>query len=103
NFNVFTRATGDREWTPLSTDGSEANAYLWQSLSWSPDSKMLAAYRVKPGFKREVHYVMSSPEDQIQPKDVKRLYNKPGDVLDIDQPVLLDIATRKQTEISNAL
>ena len=32
---------------------------------------------------------MSSPEDQIQPKDVRRLYNKPGDVLDVDQPVLV--------------
>jgi dipeptidyl aminopeptidase/acylaminoacyl peptidase len=103
NFNVFTRAVGTRDWTPLSTDGSEANAYSIQSLSWSPDSKKLAAYRVKPGFKREVHYVMSSPEDQIQPKDVRRLYNKPGDVLDADQPVLFDLATRKQTEVSNAL
>ena len=103
NFNVFTRAVGTREWSALSTDGSEANAYSNQSLSWSPDSKKLAAYRVKPGFKREVHYVMSSPEDQIQPKDVRRLYSKPGDVLDTDQPVLFDIATHKQTNISNAL
>jgi dipeptidyl aminopeptidase/acylaminoacyl peptidase len=103
NFNVFTRTVGSRDWTPLSTDGSDANAYSIQSLSWSPDSRKLAAYRVKPGFKREVHYVMSSPEDQIQPKDVRRLYNKPGDVLDVDQPVLFDLATRKQTEISSAL
>jgi hypothetical protein len=103
NFNVFTRVVGTREWTPLSSDGSDANAYSIQSLSWSPNSKNLAAYRVRPGFRREVHYVMSSPEDQIQPKDVRRLYNKPGDVLDVDQPVLFDMATRKQTEISNAL
>ncbi|MGH7470219.1 MAG: DPP IV N-terminal domain-containing protein [Longimicrobiales bacterium] len=103
NFNVFTRAVGTGDWTALSTDGSDANAYVIQSLSWSPDSKKLAAYRVKPGFTREVHYVMSSPEDQIQPKDVRRLYNKPGDVLDVDQPVLFDLAARKQIEISSAL
>jgi dipeptidyl aminopeptidase/acylaminoacyl peptidase len=103
NFNVFLRTVGARDWTPLSTDGSDANAYSVQSISWSPDSKKLAAYRVKPGFRREVHYVMSSPEDQIQPKDVRRLYSKPGDVLDVDQPVLFDAATRRQTEISNAL
>src|SRR5262245_48161175 len=103
NFNVYVRAVGARDWTPLSFDGSDVNAYSIQSLSWSPDSKKLAAYRVKPGFKREVHYVMSSPEDQIQPKDVRRLYNKPGDVLDVDQPVLFDLTTRKQIEISNAL
>jgi dipeptidyl aminopeptidase/acylaminoacyl peptidase len=103
NFNVFTRPAGSSQWMPLSTDGSEANAYAIQSISWSPDSKKLAAYRVKPGFRREVHYIMSSPEDQIQPKDVRRLYSKPGDVLDVDQPVLFDLATRKQTEVSNAL
>ena len=103
NFNVSVRAVGARDWTPLSTDGSEANAYAIQSISWSPDSKKLAAYRVKPGYRREVHYVMSSPEDQIQPKDVRRLYSKPGDVLDVDQPVLFDVATRKQTDISNTL
>jgi dipeptidyl aminopeptidase/acylaminoacyl peptidase len=103
NFNVFTRAVGSRDWLPLSADGSDANAYSIQSLAWSPDSKKLAAYRVRPGFKREVHYVMSSPEDQVQPKDVRRLYNKPGDVLDMDQPVLFDLPTRRQTEISNAL
>jgi dipeptidyl aminopeptidase/acylaminoacyl peptidase len=103
NFNVFTRAVGTRDWKPLSTDGSEVNAYSLQSFAWSPDSKKLAAYRVRPGFKREVHYVSSSPEDQIQPKDVRRLYNKPGDVLDIDQPVLFDLGSRRQFEISNSL
>ena len=34
----------------------------------------------------------SSPEDQLQPKQSTLLYNKPGDVLDRDQPVLFDIA-----------
>jgi dipeptidyl aminopeptidase/acylaminoacyl peptidase len=103
NYNVFTRGVGARDWVPLSTDGSEGDAYAIQSLAWSPDSKWLAAYRVRPGFRREVHYVMSSPEDQIQPKDVRRLYNKPGDVLDVDQPVLFDVANRKPVEVPNAL
>lgn len=103
NFNIHVRARGAGDWTALSSDGSEANAYASASISWSPDSKRLAAYRVKPGFRREVHYVSSSPEDQIQPKDISRLYSKPGDVLDVDQPVLFELATRKQTEVSNTL
>jgi dipeptidyl aminopeptidase/acylaminoacyl peptidase len=108
NYNVFIRAvnqpgTPAASWTPLSTDGSEADAYVIQSVVWSPDSRRLAAYRVKPGYKREVHYVTSSPEDQIQPKHWSRLYNKPGDVLETAQPVLFDIATRRQTNVSNAL
>ena len=100
---MFIRASGAKDWRPLSTDGGPGNYYDPRTFSWSPDSRKLAAYRVRPGFKREVHYVQSSPEDQIQPKDVSRLYNKPGDVLDLDQPVLFDVASHKQTEISSAL
>ena len=65
NFNVAIRAVGSRDLTHLSTDGSEGNSYELSSIAWSPDSKKLAAYRVKPGYHREVHYVESSPEDQI--------------------------------------
>jgi dipeptidyl aminopeptidase/acylaminoacyl peptidase len=105
NFNVFIRPvnTPAAQWQPLSTDGSEANAFVIQSLVWSPDSRKLAAYRVTPGYKREVHYVTSSPEDQIQPKHWARLYNKPGDVLEQARPVIFDIATRKAVEPPNAL
>ena len=73
NYNVFVRHTGSREATALSTDGSEGNAYQLRSIVWSPDSKMIAAYRVKPGYRRMVRYVESSPEDQIQPKYMERL------------------------------
>ena len=51
----------------LSTDGSEGNYYDGASIVWSPDSTKLAAYRVRPGYRRLVHYVSSSPEDQLQP------------------------------------
>jgi hypothetical protein len=36
-------------------------------------------------------------EDQIQPKHETLLYNKPGDVVDIEQPVLFDITAKRQT------
>jgi hypothetical protein len=88
NFNLYVRRVASNEGFFLSNDGSEANAYSARSIVWSPDSKRLAAYRVRPGFRREVHYVESSPEDQLQPKYSTRLYNKPGDVLDMEQPVL---------------
>ena len=32
NYNVFTRVVGSRDWTALSSDGSDANAYSIQSL-----------------------------------------------------------------------
>lgn len=68
NYNVHVRAPGARETTALSRDGSEGGAYELRMLEWSPDSTKIAAYRVTPGYRRYVHYVESSPEDQLQPK-----------------------------------
>ena len=68
NYNVAVRDAGTRKAATLSADGSEGNAYQLSSLVWSPDSTKIAVYRVKPGYRREVHYVESSPEDQLQPK-----------------------------------
>ena len=103
NFNLAIRPAGSRTITPLSTDGSEGNYYEPASIRWSPDSQKLAACRVRPGYRREVHYVESSPEDQLQPKHSTLIYAKPGDVLDIDQPVLFIVATKQQTVVDNAL
>src|SRR5438093_5012872 len=103
NFNIAIRAAGTRTATRLSTDGSEGNAYELSSIAWSPDSKKLAAYRVKPGYRRQVHYVESSPEDQLQPKHTSILYAKPGDVLDVEQPVLFLLDSKRQIIVDNAL
>jgi molybdenum ABC transporter molybdate-binding protein len=106
NHNVAIRQTGARlpgTITRLSTDGSEGNYYELSSIAWSPDSKKIAAHRVRPGYRREVHYVESSPEDQLQPKHSTLIYAKPGDVLDVDQPVLFVIDTRQQIVVDNSL
>ena len=94
---------GRRKPSALSWDGSEGNYYTLQSIAWSPDSKKIAAYRVRPGYKREVHYIESSPADQLQPKHSTREYAKPGDTLDIAHPVLFDVFTKKATAIDDAL
>ena len=104
NYNVWVRPVADRNAAiPLSFDGSEGNAYVVQDGAWSPDSKKLAVYKVRPGYRRVVHYIASSPEDQIQPEHSYRDYLKPGDVLDVEQPVLFHVETKKQVVIDNAL
>jgi dipeptidyl aminopeptidase/acylaminoacyl peptidase len=103
NYNIAVRPSGSQTVTMLSLDGSEGNPYELGSIAWSPDSKMLAAYRVKPGYRREVHYVESSPEDQLQPKHTTLRYAKPGDVLDLQQPVLFDVASKREIAIDNGL
>jgi hypothetical protein len=111
NHNVFLRPAGSNNLAdakPLSFDGSEGNYYtlgqpIGQSIAWSPDSKKLVAYHIRPGYDRQVHYLESSPADQIQPKHSSISYRKPGDALDIAYPALFDVATKKEVEIDHAL
>ena len=103
NYNVAVRQPGSDDFRLLTQDGSEGNPYTRASLAWSPDSRRLAVYRVIPGYQREVHYVASSPEDQLQPEHSTLLYAKPGDVLDKETPVILDVETGAKIEPSNEL
>ncbi|HEY9450907.1 MAG TPA: prolyl oligopeptidase family serine peptidase, partial [Gemmatimonadaceae bacterium] len=91
------------DFTLLTYDGSEGDAYELRSIRWSPDSRRLVAYKRRPGYTRLVHYVVSSPRDQLQPRDTSIFYRKPGDVLDFVQPVLLDVVARKEMTVDNAL
>ncbi len=99
DYNVFVRAKGKdaKQEFPLSFDGGEGNYYTYRSLVWSPDSKKLAAVRIKPGYHRFLTYIESSPVDQRQPKYSEFEYAKPGDVLDLDQPVLFVLEDRRQS------
>jgi len=103
NYNVWVRTKDKKEEFALSRDGSEGDYYTYPSIAWSPDSKKLAAYRLRRGYHRVIQYVESSPGDQLQPKYRTMEYAKPGDALDIDQPVLFHVDTKKQIGIDNAL
>jgi dipeptidyl aminopeptidase/acylaminoacyl peptidase len=103
NYNVYVRPKGKSEKTALSWDGSEDNYYALSTLVWSPDSRHLVVYRVRPGYKREVHYIESSPSDQLQPKYSSMVYPKAGDVLALPQPVLFDVQRKDAISIDNAL
>jgi len=105
NFNVYVRPvaqTATSKCAPnrtpfmLSTDGSEGNFYTFQSTRWSPDGRKISAVRRRPGYNRQVPYIESSPTDQLQPKSSAIFYRKPGDVVDLDQPVIFDVETKQQ-------
>jgi Tol biopolymer transport system component len=87
----------------LSMEGSADNYYAVSTIAWSPDSKHIAAYRIRPGYRRVVDYVESSPPDQLQPIHSTMVYPKPGDVLAFYQPVLFNVINRKQCEIDSSL
>ncbi len=103
NYNVAVRYKETGEEFFLSHDGSEGNYYTFSSIAWSPDSKKIAAFRLRRGYHRIVHYVESSPSDQLQPKHYEMEYAKPGDALDIEQPVLFLIDEKKTVFIDSSL
>ena len=103
NYNVAVREIGKRDVRILSTDGSEGGYYDPDTLEWSPDSTKLVVFKVTPGYRRYIHYVESSPEDQLQPKDSVMQYAKPGDVLDVERPVIFHVQDGKQIVVDNAL
>lgn len=102
NFNIAIRPVGGA-WKRISSDGSEGNFYDPETIAWSPDSRKLAVYRVRPGYMRIINKVRSSPTDQIQPELTTQLYPKPGDAVDIETPVLFHVADGKRIPIPAGL
>jgi len=103
NYNVYIRTKDKKDDSALSFDGSEGNYYTYGSIVWSPDSKKIAAFRLRRGYHRVIHYIESSPGDQLQPKHHTMEYAKPGDALDIELPVLFLVDGKKQIPVGNAL
>ncbi|MBO1271280.1 MULTISPECIES: S9 family peptidase [Shewanella] len=87
----------------LSQEGTAGNFYDPQTIQWSPDSRYLVIFRVTPGYARYVTRVLSSPQTQLQPEVIQQLYPKPGDAIDMEQPVLFDLHTGKHTDIDASL
>jgi len=77
--------------------------YSSYKIYWSPDSKKLVAVKFKPAWKRIIHYVESSPADQVQPKYSDVEYTKPGDELPYQVPVLFLREEKKQFIASDEL
>ncbi|RYD49744.1 MAG: S9 family peptidase, partial [Verrucomicrobiaceae bacterium] len=53
---------------------------------WAPDSSRFAIWKEKDVEDRVVHYIESSPKDQLQPKHFTNAYPKPGDEIDTRAP-----------------
>ena len=100
--NLYLRAVDSNELFPLTTDGQEGHFYEGPIL-WAPDSKKLVARAVTAGQNRQVHYVESSPKDQLQPKHFTIDYDKPGDAITIRKPRLFHVASHCEVPVSDGL
>ncbi|QVM83890.1 DPP IV N-terminal domain-containing protein [Novosphingobium decolorationis] len=101
--NLLVRSAQGGEVRLRTATGTEGNFYDPETIAWSPDSRHLMIYRVRPGFARHVLRVEAAPAGQLQPGLQTQLYPKPGDAIDQEQPVLVDVATGVVTEIDPAL
>jgi dipeptidyl aminopeptidase/acylaminoacyl peptidase len=80
----------------LSKDGKEGLTY--GALSWSPDSKMLVAFRIEPGDRKEVYLIQSSPAGGGRAKLQTRRYALPGDKFTTYELNVFDVSRRTQTK-----
>jgi dipeptidyl aminopeptidase/acylaminoacyl peptidase len=88
----------------LTKSGTAERPFTVNAIAWSPDSKKMAATRtVTPGDRRMVRYVESSPADQVQPRTFERQYTKPGDALDQQERVLVDVEARREVVVDAKL
>lgn len=76
NSNLYIKSKSQQEEIQMSFDGN--NGFFYSSnIYWSPDSKKIIAYKLRPRQEHKVHYIETSPSDQLQPKLFSRDYLKP--------------------------
>ncbi|GAA4804525.1 S9 family peptidase [Olivibacter ginsenosidimutans] len=102
NYNVYIQKQSNKKEIQLSFDGS-AGEYYDDWLFWSPDSKKLAASKVRKNEDHTLYLIESSPEDQLQPKLQTRDYLKPGDALPQRRPTLFLVDEQKMRAMPTSL
>jgi dipeptidyl aminopeptidase/acylaminoacyl peptidase len=90
NYNIFVREKSTQKVTQLSFDGG-IGLYYSSFIRWSPDSRFLMSTLVRPTEEHMVHYIESSPADQLQPRHTSIQYYKPGDALQQYYPRIFSI------------
>ena len=100
--NVFVRQLDSGEETALSKTGQADDPFLGQYY-WSPDSQRVVVMREKQGEKHDVHFVESSPKNQLQPKLHTFHYYKPGDRIPVKRPRLFSLESLSPIPVSEEL
>ena len=96
DFNIWIKPHKGGSPVQYSRDGVPGFYYSSYKIYWSPDSKKLVTIKFRPAWKRMIHYVESSPLDQVQPKYSEVEYAKPGDEVPYQLPVLFLREEKKQ-------
>jgi len=98
DFNVWVRSAADNKEFKLSHDGG-IGEYYSAFIRWSPDSRKIMTTKVRPAEKHMIHYIESSPVDQIQPKYTVQEYRKPGDAIPQSYPQVFDVESKSHIRV----
>ena len=101
NDNLYLQNLESKKEFALSKNGKSKDPYT--RFYFSPDSKYIMCIQNKKTEMRKVHFVESSPKDQVQPKLHAFNYRKPGDKLDYERPRLFSVEKTSEIVVSEEL
>lgn len=99
--NIYLRSA-EGKIIPLTNDGTAEDGYQGP-LHYEPMQRRAVAWRVQAGQRRKVYLIESSPPDQLQPKLHEIDYPKPGDILPVPRPVVVDLEKGRVISVPTAL
>lgn len=88
--SLFLVDTKSKDKRPVSFDLPEGSKWN-NEIFWHPDSSRFAITHRTQHPDRKIHYVRSSPKDQVQPTHELHTYDKPGDLRNISIPVVFHL------------
>ncbi len=122
--NLVLVRESDQTETPLTTDATADNSFRRDAsrarsigmdydlpdfpdqiadVIWSPDSRFVLAMQTTRVEERTVHYIESTPREQLQPKLQSYPYQKPGDPIPQVTPRLFRVSDAKEIPITRDL
>jgi dipeptidyl aminopeptidase/acylaminoacyl peptidase len=100
--NIWVKHRDTGEEVQLSRDGVKDDAYR-EPVLISPDGRHAVVMQVQPEQEHPVHFIESSPKDQVQPKLHTHQYLKPGDRIRRERPRLFDLEKRESVAADDSL
>ena len=97
NYNLVVRLQPGRQRRRSATTARKAMPTTRSRSRGRQTLRSLRHIAYRPGYRRIVHRVESSPADQVQPRLLTQLHAKPGDAVDVDQPRVFHVTPRDRS------
>lgn len=99
--NVFIKPVNGIDSIQYTHDGTDSLTY--GSLAWSPDSKYVVGYKIKPFEDSLVYYVLTSQKGTTRGQLKSQPYKQPGDPFTTYEMFLFPVATKQPVKVQAEL